>query len=102
MLLGVLGAYLCGSLSKKLVSEYLAQARTDEQAAGDKALTDREQQVVRLLADGKTGKEIARELEISVHTVERHRQNIMAKLGFQTRAEVVKYALHKGLINGDL
>ena len=94
-------AYLHGSLSKKLMKEYLNQAQTDEQATGAKALTDREQQVVRLISDGRTGKEIASALEISVHTVERHRQNVMAKLGLRTRAELIKYAIRKGLIEAD-
>ena len=93
--------YLNGSLTKNLVSEFLNHAQTDEHAAGAKALTDREQQVVRLISEGQTGKEIARALAISAHTVERHRQNIMAKLGLHTRADLVKYAIRKGLIEAD-
>ena len=93
--------YLYRSLNKKLLDEYLDQTRTKGQPAGPKVLTDRERQVVRLISDGRTAKEIALALGISAHTVERHRQNVMAKLGLHSRAELVKYAMRKGLIEAD-
>ncbi|MBI4494357.1 MAG: response regulator transcription factor, partial [Chloroflexi bacterium] len=61
-------------------------------------LTEREREVLRLIAAGKTSKEIAEQLYLSVHTVERHRQNIMGKLQLHNRAELIRYAIRKGLI----
>ena len=51
-----------------------------------------------MLAEGKTNEEIAAELTISHHTVARHRENLMGKLGFHNRSDLVKYAIRKGLI----
>lgn len=93
--------YLYRSLNQKLLAEHLNQAVPDEAVAAAKALTDRELQVVRLISAGRTARQIAELLEISANTVERHRQNIMAKLGLHRRAELIKYALRKGLIEAD-
>ncbi|MBI2940385.1 MAG: response regulator transcription factor [Chloroflexi bacterium] len=91
-------AYLYPSLAKKLLEEYLSsRARDDREVSDD--LTDREREVLRLIAEGKTGKEIAELLTLSVHTVERHRQNIMGKLQLHNRAELTRYAIRKGLID---
>ena len=64
-------------------------------------LTDREREVLRLIADGQTAKEIGELLQISVHTVERHRQKLMAKLDLHNRAALIKYAIREGLIELD-
>jgi DNA-binding NarL/FixJ family response regulator len=61
-------------------------------------LSPREQQVVRLIAEGLSGREIAEELAISPRTVERHRANLLEKLGLQDRVEVTRYAIRRGLI----
>jgi DNA-binding NarL/FixJ family response regulator len=61
-------------------------------------LTRRELQVLKLIAEGYTSKEIATELVISVKTVERHRQNILDKLGMSDRVELTRYAIRRGLI----
>jgi DNA-binding NarL/FixJ family response regulator len=61
-------------------------------------LTPRELQVLKLIAEGYTSKEIAQELVISVKTVERHRQNILDKLGMSDRVELTRYAIRRGLI----
>src|SRR5690349_17723488 len=61
-------------------------------------LTPRELQVLKLIAEANTSKEIARELVISVKTVERHRQNILDKLGMSDRVELTRYAIRRGLI----
>ncbi len=60
-------------------------------------LTDRETQVVALIAQGKTSREIAEDLTISVKTVERHRDNVMAKLDVHNRAELTRYAIRNGI-----
>jgi len=61
-------------------------------------LTNREREVLRLIAGGKSNKEVADMLYISVHTVERHRANLMEKLNFKKTADLVKYAIDKGYI----
>jgi DNA-binding NarL/FixJ family response regulator len=61
-------------------------------------LTPRELQVLKLIAEAYTSKEIAQELVISVKTVERHRQNILDKLGMSDRVELTRYAVRRGLI----
>jgi DNA-binding CsgD family transcriptional regulator len=64
-------------------------------------LTRREGEVLKLVAEGKTSKSIAERLSISVHTVDRHRANIMAKLDMRKVADLVKYAISQGLIPFD-
>jgi RNA polymerase sigma factor (sigma-70 family) len=61
-------------------------------------LSPREQEVVRLIAEGMSGREIAERLEISPRTVERHRANLLEKLGLQDRVDVTRYAIRRGLI----
>ena len=61
-------------------------------------LTNREREVLSLIAGGKSNKEIADMLYISVHTVERHRANLMEKLNFKKTADLVKYAIEKGYV----
>ena len=93
--------YLYSSLAKTLVGEYLSQADLDGAAATGNGLTDREQQILRLIAQERTGKEIAKQLQISSRTVDRHRDNLMAKLNLHSRVALVKYAIRKGLIDSD-
>ena len=90
--------YLYPSLAKLLVKDYLAQDRTSETGRALDGLTEREQQVLRFLAEGQSNSEIAEELVISVKTVARHRENIMYKLGMHSRSELVRYAIRKGII----
>ena len=67
-------------------------------AAAPDPLSDREREVLRLLALGHTNQEIAKMLYISVRTAETHRAHIMQKLGLSTRAELVRYAIAEGLL----
>lgn len=86
-------------IARRLVSEYeSANARTDDRQRFD-GLTERERQVVKLIADGKTNREIAERLHISIKTVETHRTHIMEKLDLHDRAHLVRYAIRKGLID---
>ncbi len=91
------GVYLYPSLAKLLVRDYLAGERETTNGALD-GLTDREQEVLAHLADGASNQEIADTLNISPKTVARHRENIMRKLNLHSRAELVKYAIRKGII----
>lgn len=90
--------YIYPSLAKLLVGDFLA--RSGEAGAREtiNGLTPREGEVLSHLAEGRTNDEIANILGISVHTVARHRENLMGKLGLHSRSELVKYAIRKGLI----
>jgi two-component system response regulator NreC len=90
--------YLYPSMAKLLVRGYLTQERPGEQPVALDGLTDREQEVLRHVAEGATNDEIAAVLVISPKTVARHRENIMQKLGLHSRAELVRYAIRKGII----
>ncbi|NCP86896.1 MAG: DNA-binding response regulator [Anaerolineae bacterium CG_4_9_14_3_um_filter_57_17] len=89
--------YLYPSLAKLLVRDFLTQPHTaSENSEND--LTAREQEVLLRLAEGDSNDKIASALVISVSTVERHRENIMRKLNLHSRAELVRYAIRKGII----
>jgi len=90
--------YLYPTLAKLLVSDYLTQSQQPNKQATLDGLTPREYEVLTLLADGASNTEIAEQLNISPKTVARHRENIMGKLGLHSRAELVKYAIRKGII----
>jgi DNA-binding NarL/FixJ family response regulator len=82
---------------KALAREYLERAREGGQAPGE-LLTPRETQVVKLIAEGQINREIAEDLVISEKTVERHRANILEKLGMRDRVELTRYAIRRGLV----
>ncbi len=88
------GRYVNPELGARLVA---AEAEA-ERAAEEDPLSDREREVLRLLALGYTNQEIAKQLFISVRTAETHRGNVMHKLGLASRAELVGYALKHGLL----
>ncbi|NQW17319.1 MAG: response regulator transcription factor [Chloroflexi bacterium] len=91
-------AYIHPSLARKLIGDYMSRTGGTAENPTIQSLTQREIEVLRLIVDGKTGREIAEDLNISPNTVERHRQNIMGKLGLHNRTELVKYAISKGLV----
>lgn len=90
-------AYLHPSATKRLMEEYIDGVKQGE---GDSysLLSDREREVLTLIAKGFSNKEIAEQLVISVKTVETHKGNLMEKLQMRTRPELVTYALKKGLL----
>lgn len=83
--------------AQALAREYLEQAREGRQLP-DELLTDRQLQVVKLIAEGMINRQIAKELVISEKTVERHRANILEKLGMRDRVELTRWAIRRGLI----
>lgn len=89
------GRYVHPTLGARLAQAEVEEAR---RAASD-PLSDREREVLRLLALGHTNQEIAKQLYISVRTAETHRAHIMQKLGLGTRAELVRYALANGMLD---
>jgi two-component system response regulator NreC len=88
------GRYVNPELGARLVSA----ASEEERRAEEDPLSDREREVLRLLALGHTNQEIAEQLFISVRTAETHRAHIMQKLRLASRAELVRYALAEGLL----
>ena len=90
------GRYVHPSLGARLASA----AVEDAAAAAADPLTDREKEVLRLLALGHTNQEIAKLLFVSVRTAETHRAHVLQKLGLGSRAELVRYALAQGLLEG--
>jgi DNA-binding NarL/FixJ family response regulator len=90
-------SFLYPSAVSTLVRDFVDRGRPDEEQQLD-ILTPRELEVLKLIAEAHTSKEIANELVISVKTVERHRQNILDKLGMSDRVELTRYAIRRGLI----
>jgi two-component system response regulator NreC len=90
--------YLYPTMAKLLVRDYLNADRPDTEKLQLDGLTDREQEVLTHLAEGASNDQIAAALVISSKTVERHRENIMRKLNLHSRAELVRYAIRKGII----
>ena len=82
---------------RALIREHLERARRGETAKAD-PLTPREQEIVKLIAEAHTNDEIAELLFISKKTVERHRANILEKLGMRDRVELTRYAIRRGLV----
>jgi len=80
-----------------LMRDHLERVQRGQAGRSD-PLTDREAQVVKLIAEGHSGREIAELLKISEHTVERHREHILDKLDLRDRVAVTRYAIRRGLV----
>jgi two-component system response regulator NreC len=94
-------SYLYSSIASKVISGYLG--KSSEVAVEDpyEKLTDREKQVLKLIAEGHSHKEVASLLDISVKTVIAHQTNISEKLDLHSRAALIKFAITKGIIKLD-
>ncbi|HEX9014504.1 MAG TPA: response regulator transcription factor [Chloroflexota bacterium] len=91
-------AFLYPSIARRLLEEYLQKAQAGEERESYDGLTGREREVLRMIAEGRSNKEIADVLSLSVRTVQAHRANLMGKLHMHDRTELVRYAIRKGLI----
>jgi DNA-binding NarL/FixJ family response regulator len=91
------GTFLYPSVAKTVVENYLNPEQTVSERRHPK-LTERETEVLKLIAEGRSNQEIADQLFLSVKTVMGHRTNIMEKLDLHSRTELVKYAIRTGLI----
>lgn len=95
--------FIYPSLAKQLIDLYLQRAKPPAVPETREAdLTPREQEVLRLVALGYSGQQIAKELNISVSTVETHRSHMSEKLGLHGRAQLVRYALRLGLLDDEV
>jgi len=90
-------AFVYPAVTTTLIRDYLRQAQQDEAIRAD-PLTPREREVVKLIAESYSTREIADALVISEKTVDRHRANILEKLGMHDRVELTRYAIRRGLV----
>ncbi len=90
--------YISPGISEKLVSGYLEGKKPDRSNSSWNSLTQRERQILKLIAEGNKNKDIGNYLCISVKTVEKHRANLMKKLDLHNASELTAFAMEKGLI----
>lgn len=88
--------YLCSRISKVVFSDYVTMLSSPQWSGGD-TLTSRENEVLQLVAEGKTSKEISQVLNVSVKTIDSHREHIMEKLSIHNVAGLTKYAVREGI-----
>lgn len=93
------GAFLYPSATKLLLEDYLTHLRSDTPPDAYESLSEREREVLKLLALGHTAKEVADKLALSPKTVETYRVRIMEKLNLNSRVDLVQYALARGLLS---
>jgi two-component system response regulator NreC len=94
-------SFLSPSVSKKVIKEYIRKAAATTEGNSFEKLTDREREILQMLAEGRTVKEIAHMLYISIKTVQTHRSHLKEKLNIDSDAGLVQYAIRKGLIKID-
>lgn len=94
-------SYLPPSIAATVLADYRRLVAREPVARTADPLTDREREILQLVAEGQTNREIANLLTLSIKTVQAHRANIMEKVGAHDRADLVKYAIHRGLISAD-
>jgi DNA-binding NarL/FixJ family response regulator len=92
-------AFFSPAVSRMLVEDYVRQLQDREVEDSYELLTTREREVLQLIAEGKSNKEIANMLSLSLYTVESHRGNLMEKLNLHTVPELILYAVRKGVIS---
>src|SRR5436305_13225725 len=90
--------YLSPMAQSVLVGDYLQRVRIGEEKDSYSSLTEREREILKLIAEGYTNNQIAERLVISPKTVDTHRTHVMDKLNLHSRAELLKYAMRRGLL----
>jgi len=93
--------FLYPTMAKKLLSDYLKRVKSGEYRESYDGLTNREREILKLVAEGRNNQEIASQLFLSPATVQTHRSNIMAKLKLHSRTDLTKYAIKHGLTSLD-
>jgi two-component system response regulator NreC len=92
-------AFFSPAVSRMLVEDYVRQLQDREIEDSYELLTTREREILQLIAEGKSNKEVAAILTLSLYTIETHRGNLMEKLGLHTVPELILYAVRKGVIS---
>ncbi|HEV1287859.1 MAG TPA: response regulator transcription factor [Bryobacteraceae bacterium] len=92
-------AFFSPAISKMLVEDYMRQMREKDVEDSYELLTTREREILQLLAEGKSNKDVATLLHLSLYTVETHRSNLFQKLNLHSSAELILYAIRKGVIS---
>lgn len=90
--------YLSPAAQSMMVGDYLQRVKAGEEKDSYNDLTEREREILKLVAEGLTNNQIAEKLVISPKTVDTHRTHVMDKLNLHSRAELVKYAMRRGLL----
>lgn len=93
--------YVYHQLTGNLVADYLRRVEGGEDSDSHDALTEREREVLKLIAEGMTTTQIGEQLHLSPHTIQSHRDHIMTKLDLHSRVALTKYAIRKGIIDLD-
>jgi DNA-binding NarL/FixJ family response regulator len=91
-------AYFSPAIGRLMLEDYMRTMRERDVEDSYELLTTREREILQLIAEGKSNKDIANLLNLSLYTVETHRSNIMDKLSLHSMAELILYAVRKGLI----
>jgi len=91
-------AFFSPAVSRMLVDDYVRQLREKDVTDSYELLTPREREFLQLVAEGKSNKDVANMLNLSLYTVETHRSNIMEKLNLHTVPELILYAVRKGIV----
>lgn len=92
-------AFLYPSVAKKLISDYLQRVQSGSEQTGYSSLSEREREILLLIAEGSSNQQIADRLSVTTSTVQTHRAHILEKLGLQTTADLIKYAVQHGLVS---
>jgi len=92
------GSFLSSRMLMHLVDDFRCHFRTNRQVLRSETLTAREKEVLKMLAEGSSVKEIAASLNLSLKTIETHKFNLMRKLGIHNKAQLVQYAIQRKII----
>jgi len=91
-------AFFSPEISRMLAEDYMRQMQQRGVEDSYELLTPREREILQMLGEGKSNKEVATELNLSLHTVETHRGNVLEKLNLHSTAEMILYAVRKGIV----
>jgi DNA-binding NarL/FixJ family response regulator len=91
-------SFFSPKVTKLLQEEYVQRLQQEGKDDSYEALTPREREILQMIAEGQANKDVANKLNLSLYTVETHRGNILQKLGLRSAAEVVLYAVRKGIV----
>ena len=91
-------SFFSPKVTQLLQEEYVQRLQQDGKDDSYDSLTPREREILQMIAEGQANKDVANKLNLSLYTVETHRGNILQKLGLRSAAEVVLYAVRKGIV----